>query len=217
MGVLLMLMTIGGLFVAAILLIVSFWKKINWLKKFVFGGIAVWFGFYIALLLGSSLLSEEKTLGLAEPKQFCGFYLDCHIHTAVADVRRSKTYGGAAASGEFYIVKIKVFSDAKQAALNLTTPQFHVLDETGKSYNPVENPAVPRPPFDDKVPAGGSFEKEIVFDLPVEIKNPRLDIKEGYGIDRVIEAVLIGDEDSILHKRNFFKLDASNQLANNSK
>ena len=217
MGVILLAMTIGGLFVAAILLAVSYFAKLNWLKTFVLGGITVWLIGYVFLLFTASMFSEERTLGLNEPKQFCGFYLDCHLHTAVADVRRSKTYGGASASGEFYIVKVKVFSNAKQAALNLTTPQFHVVDETGKSYNPVENPAVPRPPFDDKVPAGGSFEKEIVFDLPVEIKNPRLDIKEGYGIERVIEAVLIGDEDSILHKRNFFKLDAGSQLANNSK
>ena len=55
--------------------------------------------------------------------------------------------------------------------------------------------------------------KEVLVNpLPADVKNPRLDIREGYGVDHVIEAVLIGDEDSILHKRNYFKLDMSNQV-----
>ncbi len=41
MGTLLMLMTIGGLFFAAILLVVAIWKKIAWLKTFVVGGVTV--------------------------------------------------------------------------------------------------------------------------------------------------------------------------------
>ncbi len=33
-----------------------------------------------------------------------------------------------------------------------------------------------------------------------------LDIAEGLGIDKVIESVMVGDEDSILQRRNYFKL-----------
>lgn len=215
MGVILLAMTIGGLFIAAIFLAVSYIAKLKWLRTFVLGGVAVWIFGYAGLLFTVSVFSEEKTLNLNEPKEFCGFYLDCHLHTAVSGVRRSKTFGDAVASGEFYIVKVKVFSNAKQAALNLSMPQFHVIDEAGKSYNPVENPLVPRPPFDDKVPAGGNFEKEIVFDLPLDIKNPRLDIKEGNIIEQAFEFVLIGDEDSVFHKRNFFGLESNNAVAKN--
>lgn len=53
--------------------------------------------------------------------------------------------------------------------------------------------------------------EEKVFDLPANVKNPRLDIKEGYGIDHAIEAVLIGDEDSVWHKRNYFALAEQKQ------
>src|SRR5215203_4714955 len=134
MGVLMMLMTIGGLFFAAILLIAAFWKKIGWLKNFVVSAVAVWFVFYIAMLLGFSLLSEEKTLGLNEPKKFCGFYLDCHLHTTVSDLRKSKTIGDKTAKGEFYIVKVKVFSDAKRAELGLHSPELYVIDGDGKRY-----------------------------------------------------------------------------------
>ena len=33
-----------------------------------------------------------------------------------------------------------------------------------------------------------------------------MQIAEGYGIDSALEAILIDDEDSIFHKRNYFKL-----------
>ncbi|MBA2735739.1 MAG: hypothetical protein H0U50_03015, partial [Pyrinomonadaceae bacterium] len=62
MGMLLMLMTIGGLISAFILLVVSLWTNKIWLRNFVIGGVAVWFIFYIVMLFGFSLLSEEKTL-----------------------------------------------------------------------------------------------------------------------------------------------------------
>lgn len=219
MGVILLAMTIGGLIVAAILLIVALWKKIGWLKKFVFGGVAIWFALYGILLFGSSLFSEEKTLGLNEPKEFCGFYLDCHMHTSVSGVRKSKQIGDKMAKGEFYVVTVKVFSDARQVPLNLHAPKAQVSDADGKTFerdSDAENALIAtatEPPFDRKVPAGSEFEKEIVFDLPENIKNPRLDIAEGIGIDKVIETVLVDDEDSILHKRNYFKLEPQMQTA----
>ncbi len=59
-----------------------------------------------------------------------------------------------------------------------------------------------------------SFEKEIVFDLPLDTKkNPRLDIREGSGIDHAIEAILVGDEDSLLHKRYYFSIFGQSQTA----
>ncbi len=83
-------------------------------------------------------------------------------------------------------------------------PQFEVVDDQGNIFQPIEDLTVASNPFERKVAAGGSFEGEVVFDLPADIKNLRLDVAEGIGIDKVIEAVLIGDEDSIGHKRNYF-------------
>jgi hypothetical protein len=173
----------------------------------------VWFVLYAVLLFGSSLSSEEKTLGLGEPKEFCGFYLDCHMHASVSDVRTAKTIGDKTAKGEFYIVTVKIFSDAKRVDLGLLAPKLFVIDADGKAYPRAEDAENPEPPLDKKIPAGGSFEKEIVFDLPADVKNPRLDVAEGIGIDKAIEAVLIGDEDSILHKRVRFGLEPQKQTA----
>ena len=213
MGAILLIMTIGGLIVAAILLATSFWMKLAWLRTFVLGGVTVWFVFYAIIFLISSIYSEERTLSLNEPKEFCGFYIDCHLHTSVSDVTKTKNFGGKTASGEFYIVKIKVLSDAKQEPLGLITPNFEIIDADGNNFKRDTSLEKPEPHWEQKIPAGGIFEKEIIFDLPIQIKNPRLDIREGYGIDHVIEAILVGDEDSFLHKRKYFKLEEQQQTA----
>lgn len=218
MGVVLMLMTIGGLICAAILLVISYFTKKIWLRTFVLGGVFVWFVSYTLLLLVSSIFSEEKTLSFNQPKEFCGFYFDCHMHAAVTGVRKTKTLGDRTANGDFYIVKVNVSSDAKQATLGLITVDAHVVDDQNREFKrdvQAETQLGEQPPFDRKILPVESFEKEIVFDLSADIKNPRLDIREGYGIDHIIEAVLVGDEDSILHKRNYFKLETNEQLTGN--
>jgi len=206
MGLLMILATIGGLGLAFILLIIAAWTKQVWLSKFVSGAVVVWLVFYTTMLLGVSLASREKTLQLNEAKAFCGFYLDCHLHASVSDVRTAKQISDKTAQGIYYIVKVRIFNDARRAAIGLHNPQFEIIDEQRRIFEPTEDLTVSGNPFERKVPAGGSFEGEVIFDLPADVKNPRLDVAEGIGIDKVIESVLIGDEDSILHKRARFKL-----------
>lgn len=213
MGVLMLLMTICGLIAAVVLLVYAFWTNKDWLKSFVLGGVMIWLAGYAILLFAVSFFSEEKTLAFNEPKEFCGFYFDCHLHTAVTDVRKTKTLDGITANGEFYIVKVRVSSNANQATLHLVAPDFAVVDANGNRYKPDSNFENSNPNWDQKVPAGGRFEKEIVFDLPADVKNPRLDVRGGYGIDHAIEAVLIGDEDSIGHKRNYLQIEPDMQTA----
>jgi hypothetical protein len=92
----------------------------------------------------------------------------------------------------------------------------HVVDTDDQKYTrdmDAETALGPQPAFDKRISPGESFEKEIVFDLPADANNPRLDIREGYGIDHAIEAVLIDDEDSIFHKRNYFVLAQQSDTA----
>ena len=60
MGVLLMLITIGGLVAAGILLAIALIGKKMWLAKFTLGGVAIWFVFYIAMLFGFSFSARRK-------------------------------------------------------------------------------------------------------------------------------------------------------------
>ena len=208
-----MLMTIGGLIIAASLLVVAVWKKIAWLKKFVFGGVAVWFVFYAAMLFGFSFLSEEKVLALNEPKEYCGFYLDCHLHTSILQVRTAKQIGNQTAQGTFYIVKVKVSSDAKNPniAFRLLEPKAEATDESGKIYtrNTEAENQLPtaQVQLNQDIKGTETIEKEIVFDIPESSGTLKLLITEGYGVDKYIEAILVGDDDSILHKQRYFSLE----------
>jgi hypothetical protein len=222
----LMMLTIFGLMMAVALLIYASIKGAGELMKFVVGSVVVWLGIYFALLLNTSFKSQEKVLAWNEPKAFCGFYLDCHLHAAVMNVKQAKTIGEGAnqktAQGTFHVVTVKIFSDAKRATLSLANPQAVVVDEKGRTFNrateaeqaleATTNKAIP---FDKQVgPAGDSFTKEIVFDLPNDARGPRLQITQGYAIDRALELFLIGDEDSLFHKRARFSLEPQGATAN---
>jgi len=206
-------LTIGGLGLAFVSLMAAHFMKQVWLSKFVLGAAAIWIVFYTTTLLGVSLASREKTLELNKAKEFCGFYTDCHMHASVSNVRTAKQFGDKTADGIFYIARVKIFNDARRAAIGLHDPQFEVVDEQQRTFEPVEFSDDFGNSFEQKVPAGGSFEGEIVFDLPLDVTNPQLDIAEGIGIDKVIEAVLIDDEDSIFHRRTRFKLAEQTQIS----
>ena len=222
MGVLLMLMTIGGLLVAGILLAISLWTKKKWLTRFVVGGAAIWFVFYVAMLFGFSFLSEEKVLARDEPKEYCGFYLDCHLHTTVTDVRTAKQIGNQTAQGIFYIVKVKVSSDAKNPniAFRLLEPKAEVMDEGGRIYTRIAEAENQLPTaqiqLNQDIKGKETIEKEIVFDLTEPTDQLKLLITEGYGVDKYIEAVLVDDDDSILHKQKFFEINGGSSRVSKS-
>lgn len=216
MAAILTALTGAGLLVGGLLLVVSVITGKTWLRNFVIGGVSVWAIFYLAMLIGFSVTSKEKELSLNEPKEFCGFYLDCHMHTAVAGVQRSRKIGNKTAEGEFYIVTVEVFSDAVKATLGLHAANATVVDSNGRYYGrdfEAEKELTPQPEFEKQIRPEERFRKEIVFDLPRDVTNPRLDIREGILPELVVEKFLIGDEDSLLHKRAYFKLDVSNQTA----
>ena len=219
MGMLLMLMTIGGLFLGAILLVIAIATRKTWLRNFVVGGVAVWFVFYTVMLLGFSLTSTEKILAANEAKEYCGFYFDCHLHTSVTNVRTAKTIGSVSAKGTFYIANVKVFSDARNAniSLHLIEPKARVVLSNGER---VERDAVAEAMLptanvrlDTDIHNNETIEKEIVFDVQTDATNPKLLITEGYGIDKTIEHVLVGDEDSVFHAQTFFELREQNETA----
>jgi hypothetical protein len=219
MGVLLMLITIGGLIVAGILLIASLIAKKTWLAKFTIGGVAVWMVFYAVMLLGYSAASKDRVLGVGEAKEFCGFYLDCHMHAEVTSVRTAKQIGDRTANGMFYIVGVRVFSDAKNPNISfrLIEPRalIEVDDTTAIRRDLNAEARLPTAAVDlgGDIKGRQTIDKEIVLDVPPTIPDPKLQIAEGYGIDSAIEAVLIDDEDSIRHARTYFALTPQTQIA----
>lgn len=125
------------------------------------------------------------------------------MYAAVTNVRKTKTLGDKTANGEFYVVKVKVSSDARRAALGLITVDAQVADDNNRRFTrdtKAENRLGEQPPFEKRIVLNETVEKEIVFDLPTDAANPSLDLREGCGIDYAVESVFIGDVDSVFMK-----------------
>jgi hypothetical protein len=211
----LMLLTVVAIALALAIMVIASFAKNYFLLKVLAGAVALGVLVYVILLLASSLNSHEKILALNEPKQFCGFYLDCHMHVAVTSVSKTKTISGPggvrAANGIFYVVTVKVFNDARRATIGLLEPQAFVTDQTGKQYERVDEAEQLLPgsttAFDQRIGPEASFAKTLVFDLPERTTDPTLQVNEGYRIDRWLELFLVGDDDSLLHKKTKFRLE----------
>ena len=63
MEMLILLVTIYGLFAAAILLVYAIWTRKNWLESFVLGGVVIWFAGYPVLLFADFIFA----LGIVHP------------------------------------------------------------------------------------------------------------------------------------------------------
>lgn len=171
-------------------------------------------GVYAAALLAVSLGSEPRVLGPREQKRFCGFYLDCHLYVSVADVRRTPTLGDRTARGTFWVVRLQVGSDARRAVLAPRGLTVEMTDGRGRRiarYPDAEAALVPwrrTPlPLERPVDPGASYLREVVFDVPDDVRDPRLLVTEGAGVDRLIERFVIGDEDSWLHAPTIIRLE----------
>ncbi len=202
---------------AVILLLIALWTKKAWLRNFVLASVAIWYLFYTALLFSFSITSKEKVLGLNEPKEFCGFYLDCHMHASVTDVRTAKKIGGLTANGTFLIANLKIFSNAKNPniAFRLLEPDVKLIDAEDRIYlrNLMAENELPtaQTQLNQDIKGVQTIEKEIVFDVIPPDDKFKLLITEGYRIDKFIEAFLVGDEDSIFHQPTVFGIETRNQ------
>ena len=173
---------------------------------------------YLALLLAASLTSHEKVLGLNQEKDFCGFYLDCHLSLSVVNVAKTRVL-----SGVRYVVIIKFRNNARprtEGERAFTLKPYHpvtvIVDDEGRTYEratDAEQLLVTNrgggSPLVQRIAAGNSYTADLVFDLPADVRHPRLFVTEGFWLERALELFLIGDEDSLLHKRTAFRLTAA--------
>jgi hypothetical protein len=85
--------------------------------------ISIWLSLYFILLLAFSLTSNERVLGLNRKKHFAGCYFDQHLSASVQEVISAKSIGNSSsplnADGSFYIVTIKIETDAKRASFTI--------------------------------------------------------------------------------------------------
>ena len=141
------------------------------MAKFTLGGVVFWLVFYVVMLVGFSLMSDERVLGIGQAKEYCGFYLDCHMHTEVTSIRTAQQIGDHEAKGIFYIVGVRVFSDARNPniTMRLIEPKARILtpDHTYIERDTAVEEQLPTANVDLGTDIRGhqTIDKEIVFDV----------------------------------------------------
>ena len=214
LSALLFLGTAGSLIVLLIGSLVSWMLHSRWRRYWLLGAMLLVIG-YAVLLFGFSAFSRERTLARGQEKYFCE--LDCHIAYSVQKVERLKQIGDTVAGGEFYVVTVRARFDEttaapwrpREAALTPDPLSLMLVDAHGdavpssplgqKAWDALHgaspNLSVPMRPSD-------AVEATFVFDVPPAMRSPRLLA----AIPEFPSPVLIGDESSVLHRKNYFGL-----------
>jgi hypothetical protein len=217
-GALLFLGTSFLLFVVGLALIYLLVRKKFGFAKFAVVTIAAIVGVYLGVMLIFSLASSGRVLARGQEKHFCE--IDCHLAYSIVDVRETKTLGEApnqaTAAGMFRVVTIKTRFDETTTSLNrdngLLYPNSRVVtvaDENGSKYFPspggqsvLEKSQASGTPFTAPLRPSDTYTTTLVFDLPADIRNPTLLIREGELVTRFV----IGHENSPLHKKTRFQI-----------
>jgi|SRR5579859_1881800 len=175
---------------------------------------------YFLLLAGVSLASSEQTLPLDGWKYFCE--IDCHLAYSLVSAQTVAALGPelqqTVAHGEFVILRVKTWFDERTISAHrgngpLTPNRRKVLlvDDTGRSYEPSPEGqfALARSGNNSASMAqalhpGESYTTELVFDVPKASRGLRLLLIEDDPETRFV----IGHENSLLHKKIYFDVQA---------
>jgi hypothetical protein len=224
LGVILFLGTGFLLFVVGLALAYSVLKKKFGLAKLFGIAEAAIAGLYLGAILIFSFFSSERVLAQGQEKHFCE--IDCHLAYSITDVRETKTLDDAfnpgdtfnrvTAAGMFRLVTLKtrfdettVSSKRGNGPLTPNSRVVFVVDETGNQYflsaegqRVLERSQAGGTPITTQLRPSETYTTTFVFDLPADIRNPTLLIREGEAVTRFI----IGHENSFLHKKTRFQI-----------
>ena len=149
---------------------------------------------YGVVLVGVSLASSEHVLPPGIEKRFCA--LDCDLAYSVAEVfRADRGVPGQDAS----FVRVRVRSDAQVARIWPSDFKAWLLAAGGMRVDPV---TPPRPALLGDLGPGESQTIELQFEIPERTEGLRLAVAEGGWPSRI----MIGDENSFLHRKTVFQL-----------
>ncbi len=192
------LAAIGGLFLAVASALI-FWfarkPKFARITAIVAGVAAV---VYITLLLSFSAASHETALAHGQEKYFCE--IDCHLAYSVLDAHTQP-------DGHLVVTLRTRFDETttsptrpKDAPLTPSPREARLIDSTGHEYIPVATAGTPL--LTPLTPAD-SYTTQLEFNLPKDATRLRLLINT---IPQWPDRIVIGDENSLLHKKTYFAL-----------
>jgi hypothetical protein len=180
---------------------------------------------YTLLLCGVSLASSEKDLPPGGWKYFCE--IDCHLAYSIAGAHTGAVIGPEMqqtyAHDQFMIVRLNTWFDEHSISPHrgdsplAPNPRRVVLvDEAGRTFaRSQEGEAAllrlgsPSTPLTASLRPGESYSTDLVFDVPKEARGLRLWIAEDDPESRLV----IGHENSFLHKKIYLSLDATTSSA----
>jgi hypothetical protein len=139
---------------------------------------------YLALLVVVTSLSTREVLPVGTPQHFCGLYLDCHLSATVTGVERG--------AGEWRVT-IRIGNDARRVSLAPVGLRVELLQQDSAAVRLV--PA--GEDIEGQIVAGGAREIVVTVPAPRNGETPTLRVTEGFGVDRVIEGILLGDDDAL--------------------
>jgi hypothetical protein len=218
--------TLAFLALLALFLIFALWTRKKWIGIGTIAfGIALVCG-YALVLTGVSVTSHEKVLAPGERKYFCE--IDCHIAYSIAGVEESSTLGDelhpTTANGRFVIVHLKTWFDPSTISPHRGNGELPpgprrvvLVDELGHEFGPSDAAQAAfgklrgvTTPMLQPLRPGESYVTDVVFDIPTNLHNPRLFVGDNVGFPDI---VLIGHEDSYLHKKIYLALAASDTIS----
>jgi hypothetical protein len=207
MQILLLAGTAVGLGFLGVAVLVSLLKGLR-LRTLVLAGVGgAWALAYLGLVAAVSAGSRQQVLPPGQVKRFCGFYLDCHLGVAAGRTRTLPAIGEVRAAGTFYVVTLRIESNARAAMLTPSRLDVELVDGFGNRRSrdlaaeaawagAGGNPGR----LERAVGPGESYAVDVVFDLPADTpRPPLLSVTEGFPEERIIELFVVGDEDSFLH------------------
>jgi hypothetical protein len=156
---------------------------------------------YFSLLLGFSLASRDRLLAQNQEKYFCE--IDCHLAYSVLQVKADPSIALTR-----YVVTLRTRFDEttisahrpKDAPLTPSPRTVQLIDSRGSTYSPDSADGAP---LTTPLIPGQSYTTELSFRVPSGANNLRLLITTS---PQWPDYVVIGDENSWLHKKTYFAL-----------
>ena len=151
---------------------------------------------YGALLVGYSTRSREVVLQSGDEKFFCE--IDCHLGYTIVDVKRE--------AGRISVSLRTRFDERTTApwrgngALYPNPRVVKLVDASGRVFEAHQSAG---PSLSTPLRPGESYVSEFTFNLPADARDPRMLVATDASFP---ERLLIGNENSFLHRKVLFRL-----------
>lgn len=191
----------AGVIVALVAVFIFWFARKPTFARIAGRGIGVVAVVYLALLIGFSTSSRDITLAHGQEKYFCE--IDCHLAYAIVDVK-AKEVGETSD----YVVTLRTrFDEAttsphrpKDAPLTPSPREVRLVDGMGHEYTAVSTGGTSL--MTALMPAQ-SYTTELEFRVPKGARDLRLLVNT---VPAWPDHVVIGDENSWMHKKTYFAL-----------